>query len=94
MTDPSGTISVSGTYDGGMKRICCIGDGGQSESQDPVFELANGATIKNVIGGGAKSATDKLFQHNGNGTVNISGFYAENIGKLYRACGNCTNSYT
>jgi hypothetical protein len=132
----NGTISVSGTYDGGMKRICCIGDGGQSESQDPVFELANGATIKNVIigspagdgihclgtctiqnvwwedvgedgatflqtnggtsyviGGGAKSATDKLFQHNGNGTVNISGFYAQNIGKLYRACGNCTNSY-
>jgi len=119
-----------------MKRICCIGDGGQSESQDPVFELANGATIKNVIigspagdgihclgtctiqnvwwedvgedgatflqtnggtsyviGGGARSATDKLFQHNGNGTVNISGFYAQNIGKLYRACGNCTNSY-
>ena len=132
----NGTIQVSGTYDGGMKRICCIGDGGQSESQDPVFELASGATIKNVIigapagdgihckgtctiqnvwwedvgedgatfqqtnggtsyviGGGAKSATDKLFQHNGNGTVNISGFYAQNVGKLYRACGNCSSSY-
>ncbi|MBV1853172.1 pectate lyase [Catellatospora sp. NEAU-YM18] len=133
---PNGTISVSGTFDGGMKRYCCIGDGGQSESQDPMFELANGATIKNVIlgspagdgihclgtctiqnvwwedvgedaatflgtgggtsyviGGGAKSASDKVFQHNGNGTVNISGFYVENAGKLYRACGNCTNSY-
>ncbi|GAA1564386.1 hypothetical protein GCM10009827_102470 [Dactylosporangium maewongense] len=132
----SGTIKVSGTLDGGMKRYCCIGDGGQSESQDPMFELANGATIKNVIigapagdgihclgtctiqnvwwedvgedaatflgtgggtsyviGGGAKSASDKVFQHNGNGTVNISGFYVENAGKLYRACGNCTNSY-
>ncbi|MEU0559582.1 pectate lyase [Dactylosporangium sp. NPDC006015] len=132
----SGTIKVSGTLDGGMKRYCCIGDGGQSESQDPMFELANGATIKNVIigapagdgihclgtctiqnvwwedvgedaatflgtgggtsyviGGGAKSASDKVFQHNGNGTVNISGFYIENAGKLYRACGNCTNSY-
>ncbi|MEU0562263.1 pectate lyase [Dactylosporangium sp. NPDC006015] len=132
----SGTIPVSGTLDGGMKRYCCIGDGGQSESQDPMFELANGATIKNVIigapagdgihclgtctiqnvwwedvgedaatflgtgggtsyviGGGAKSASDKVFQHNGNGTVNISGFYVENAGKLYRACGNCTNSY-
>ncbi|WP_033368065.1 pectate lyase, partial [Dactylosporangium aurantiacum] len=108
---------VSGTLDGGMKRYCCIGDGGQGESQDPVFELANGATIKNVIigapagdgihclgtctiqnvwwedvgedaatflgtsggtsyviGGGARSASDKVFQHNGNGTVNISGF--------------------
>ena len=119
-----------------MKRYCCIGDGSQSESQDPMFELANGATLKNVIigspagdgvhclgtctiqnvwwedvgedaatflgtsggtsyviGGGAQSASDKVFQHNGNGTVNISGFYATGIGKLYRACGNCTNSY-
>jgi hypothetical protein len=45
----SGTISVSGTLDGGLKRYCCIGDGGQSESQDPMFELADGATLKNVI---------------------------------------------
>jgi len=133
---PNGTIAVSGTFDGGMKRYCCIGDGGQSESQDPMFELANGATIKNVIigapagdgihclgtctiqnvwwedvgedaatflgtgggtsyviGGGARSASDKVFQHNGNGTVNISGFYVESAGKLYRACGNCTTSY-
>ena len=117
-----------------MKRYCCIGDGGQGESQDPVFELAPGATIKNVIigapagdgihclgnctiqnvwwedvgedaatflggtdyyviGGGARAASDKVFQHNGPGTVHITGFYAENFGKLYRACGNCTNSY-
>jgi hypothetical protein len=133
---PNGTISVTGTFDGGMKRYCCIGDGGQSESQDPMFELANGATIKNVIlgspagdgihclgtctiqnvwwedvgedaatflgtsggtsyviGGGARSASDKVFQHNGNGTVNISGFYVESAGKLYRACGNCSTAY-
>ncbi|WP_213450344.1 pectate lyase [Rhizomonospora bruguierae] len=130
----SGTIRVSGTFDGGMKRYCCIGDGGQSESQDPMFELAAGATIQNVIlgapagdgihclgnctirnvwwedvgedaatflggsdyyviGGGARSASDKIFQHNGPGTVHISGFYAENGGKLYRACGNCSSSY-
>jgi hypothetical protein len=133
---PNGTIPVSGVWDGGMKRICCIGDGGQSESQDPVFEVANGGTVQNVIigapagdgihclgtctirnvwwedvgedaatfrqtnggtsyviGGGARSASDKIFQHNGNGTVNISGFYAENAGKLYRACGNCSTSH-
>jgi hypothetical protein len=132
----NGTISVSGTFDGGMKTYCCIGDGGQSESQDPMFELADGATIQNVIigspagdgihckgtctirnvwwndvgedaatflqtnggtsyviGGGAKSASDKVFQHNGNGTVNISGFYAKSLGKLYRSCGNCSSSY-
>jgi hypothetical protein len=130
----NGTIQVTGTFDGGLKRYCCIGDGGQGESQDPVFELADGATIQNVIlgapagdgihcegdctirnvwwedvgedgatfrggdnyyviGGGARSASDKLFQHNGGGTVHISGFYAENVGKLYRACGNCSTSY-
>lgn len=131
----SGTISVTGTFDGAMKRYCCIGDGSQSESQPEMFDLADGATIKNVIigspagdgvhcegrctiqnvwwedvgedaatfkgtngdsyviGGGAKSASDKVFQHNGSGTVHISGFYAQSIGKLYRACGNCSTSH-
>ena len=132
----SGTVSVSGTFDGGMKTYCCIGDGSQSESQDPMFEIANGGTLQNVIlgspagdgvhclgtctirnvwwndigedaatflgtsggtsyviGGGAKNGSDKTFQHNGNGTVNISGFYLNGAGKLYRGCGNCTNSY-
>jgi len=132
----SGTVSVSGTFDGGMKTYCCIGDGSQNESQDPMFEIANGGTLQNVIigspagdgvhclgtctirnvwwndigedaatflstnggtsyviGGGARSGSDKTFQHNGNGTVNISGFYLNGAGKLYRACGNCTNSY-
>jgi hypothetical protein len=119
-----------------MKTYCCIGDGSQSESQDPMFEIASGGTLQNVIlgspagdgvhclgtctiknvwwndigedaatflqtnggtsyviGGGAKAGSDKTFQHNGNGTVNISGFYLNGAGKLYRACGNCTNSY-
>ena len=132
----SGTVSVSGTFDGGMKTYCCIGDGSQSESQDPMFEIANGGTLQNVIigspagdgvhcegtctirnvwwndigedaatfkgtgngtsyviGGGAKSGSDKTFQHNGNGTVSISGFYLSGSGKLYRACGNCSSSY-
>ena len=129
------TVSVPVLLDGGMKRYCCIGTGSQSESQPAMFDLADGATLKNVIigspagdgvhcegrctiqnvwwedvgedaatfkgttgdsyviGGGAMSADDKVFQHNGNGTVHISGFYARTIGKLYRACGNCTTSY-
>jgi hypothetical protein len=130
------TVNVSGTFDGGMRTYCCIGDGSQSESQDPMFKIANGGTLQNVIigspagdgvhcegtctirnvwwndigedaatfkgtgggtsyviGGGARSGSDKTFQHNGNGTVNISGFYLSGSGKLYRGCGNCTNSY-
>jgi len=134
----SATVSVKAgkVYDGGMKRFCCVGSGSQSETQPAVFDLADGATLKNVIigspagdgvhcegrctiqnvwwedvgedaatfkdtsggdsyviGGGAKSASDKVFQHNGNGTVHISNFYAKTIGKLYRACGNCSKSY-
>ncbi|MBG0568621.1 pectate lyase [Actinoplanes aureus] len=132
----SGTVSVSGTFDGGMKTYCCIGDGSQSESQDPMFKIANGGTLQNVIigspagdgvhcegtctirnvwwndigedaatfkgttggtsyviGGGARAGSDKTFQHNGNGTVSISGFYLSGSGKLYRGCGNCSTSH-
>ena len=46
-----------------------------------------------MTGGNARSASDKVFQHNGSGTVHISGFYAKTIGKLYRGCGNCTTSH-
>ncbi|WP_238598855.1 pectate lyase [Saccharothrix sp. ALI-22-I] len=126
--------------DGGMKRYqgtAALGDGGQGESQPPMFELADGATLQNVIigapaadgvhcrgkctlrnvwwedvgedaatqkgssasqvmtidGGGARSAADKVFQHNGPGTMIIRNFQAENIGKLYRSCGNCDTQY-
>jgi len=130
------TIAVSGSLDGGNKRYYGIGDGGQGESQDPMFKLAGGATLSNVIigapagdgvhcdgsctlrnvwwldvgedaatfrgsgsptflvdGGGAKSASDKVFQHNGGGTLTIQNFQVQNFGKLYRSCGNCSTQY-
>jgi pectate lyase len=132
----NGTISVSGTLDGGMRRYCCIGDGGQEEDQDPMFELASGATLQNVIiggpagdgvhcsgpctlrnvwwedvgedaatfrgsgtpsflvdGGGARSASDKVFQHNGPGTLTVQSFQASNFGTFYRSCGNCSTQH-
>ncbi|PYH89750.1 pectate lyase [Aspergillus ellipticus CBS 707.79] len=42
-----------------------------------------------ITGGGAFDAEDKVLQHNGGGTLQVSGFYVENFGKLYRSCGNC-----
>src|SRR5690349_11619838 len=42
------TIKVSGTFDGGMKRYQGK-TGSQSESQPPIFDLAAGSTIQNVI---------------------------------------------
>ncbi len=134
------TINVSGTLDGGMKRYYgtgALGSGSQSESQPPIFKLADGAVLKNVVigapaadgvhcmgtctlqnvwwedvgedaatfkgtsssqtmtvdGGGARAASDKVFQHNGPGTMYIKNFQVQNFGKLYRSCGNCSTQY-
>lgn len=131
------TRDVGTFFDGGMKRHYGIGDGGQGESQDPMFVVADGGTIQNVIldapagdgihcegsctirnvwwndvgedaatfrsssssatylvdGGGARSASDKVFQHNGAGKLTIRNFQVHSAGKLYRACGNCSSSY-
>ncbi|MFH9862797.1 pectate lyase [Streptomyces sp. NPDC017202] len=48
----SSTIKVSGTYDGKLTKFVGSGDlggSGQDEGQDPIFELADGAVLKNVI---------------------------------------------
>jgi hypothetical protein len=50
--------------------------------------------VMRVLGGGARAAEDKVFQHNGPGTLIIQGFYAEDFGKLYRSCGNCGTQHT
>ncbi|CAH0024707.1 unnamed protein product, partial [Clonostachys rhizophaga] len=46
-----------------------------------------------VRGGGARNASDKMFQHNGEGWLYIDGFYANKYGKFYRSCGNCSKQY-
>lgn len=46
------TIEVSGVFDGGNKRFVGGGDlggGGQNEGQDALFDLAPGATLRNVV---------------------------------------------
>lgn len=56
----------------------------------------DGATMKGagtmtVYGGAAYKAQDKIFQNNGAGSrIVIQNFYAEEGGKLYRSCGNCS----
>jgi hypothetical protein len=45
--------------------------------------------VMTVDGGGARLATDKVFQHNGQGTFIIRNFCVQDFGKLYRSCGNC-----
>ncbi|CCX07613.1 Similar to Probable pectate lyase E; acc. no. Q4WC29 [Pyronema omphalodes CBS 100304] len=55
------------------------------------IKQTSGTSIIN--GGGARNADDKIIQHNGAGKVVIKDFYAENFGKLYRSCGNCSTQY-
>ncbi|WP_305783081.1 pectate lyase [Symbioplanes lichenis] len=46
------TIQVDGVFDGAGQRFVGggeLGDGGQDEGQDALFELADGATLRNVI---------------------------------------------
>ncbi|MFE9450331.1 pectate lyase [Streptomyces sp. NPDC006739] len=51
------------------------------------------SNVYTVTGGGAKEASDKVFQFNGAGTLNVSGFAVQNFGKLVRSCGNCKTQY-
>ena len=49
------------------------------------------SSVTRVIGGGARSAADKVVQHNGYGSLIIEGFYAVNYGTFCRTCGDCGN---
>jgi pectate lyase C len=74
------TIRVtSGTYDGGCRRFNAgsgLGDGGQSEGQDPVFRVENGATLRNVVIG--NNGADGIHTYNGAVLDNI---YWMNVGE-------------
>ncbi|MGD9212842.1 MAG: pectate lyase, partial [Desulfobacteraceae bacterium] len=70
----SETIVVSsGVYDGECQTFnpsSEMGDGSQSESQDPVFRVENGATLKNVIIG--NNGADGIHLYNGATLENIT----------------------
>ena len=74
------TIRVtSGTYDGGCRRFNAgsgLGDGGQSEGQDPVFRVENGATLRNIVIG--NNGADGIHTYNGAVLDNI---YWMNVGE-------------
>ncbi|KPW21051.1 HrpWPma [Pseudomonas cannabina pv. alisalensis] len=76
-------VGAGETFDGQGKTFTAsnaLGDGGQGESQKPLFELAEGATLKNVNLGQneadgihVKAATDAK--------VTIDNLHAENVGE-------------
>lgn len=57
------------------------------------FKGTSASQTMTVTGGGARYASDKVFQHNGPGTMIIRDFYAQNYGTLYRSCGNCKTQH-
>ncbi|KAL0579475.1 hypothetical protein V5O48_002517 [Marasmius crinis-equi] len=60
---------------------------------EDAITIKQSSGTSNIIGGGAKSADDKVVQHNGAGTVKIDSFCVQKFGKLYRSCGNCGSQY-
>ncbi|KAH6640038.1 pectate lyase [Truncatella angustata] len=58
--------------------------------EDAVSVLGAGDAL--IEGGGAQNAEDKVIQHNGKGTVTIKDYTVVNVGKVYRACGDCTDN--
>uniref|UniRef100_A0A915DH45 Probable pectate lyase F n=1 Tax=Ditylenchus dipsaci TaxID=166011 RepID=A0A915DH45_9BILA len=46
-----------------------------------------------IQGGGVQNAADKVFIQQGAGTTYISDFYARNMSKLWRSCGNCPTQF-
>ncbi|MDX5567192.1 pectate lyase [Streptomyces sp. ID05-04B] len=53
------------------------------------FLGSSSSNVYTVSGGGAKEASDKVFQFNGGGTLNVSNFAVKNFGTFVRSCGNC-----
>ncbi|KAF1984308.1 polysaccharide lyase family 3 protein [Aulographum hederae CBS 113979] len=68
---------------------CTINNVWWTKVCEDALTLKQKSGISYVNGGGAKGAKDKVIQHNGGGTIKVKNFYAEDIGKLYRSCGNC-----
>ncbi|WP_411760261.1 pectate lyase [Streptomyces tunisiensis] len=57
------------------------------------FKGKSSGAVYTVSGGGAKEASDKVFQFNGAGTLNVSNFAVQNFGTFVRSCGNCSTQY-
>ncbi|MGA5064578.1 pectate lyase [Streptomyces exfoliatus] len=57
------------------------------------FKGTSASSVYAVYGGGAKSASDKVFQFNGAGKLVVTKFQVSDFGKLVRSCGNCKKQY-
>jgi hypothetical protein len=73
------TIKVTGSMDGGMRRfygVEALNNGSQAEGQDPIFKLADGAVLSNVIIG--NPAADGIHCK---GSCTLRNVWWENVGE-------------
>ncbi|KAI9732528.1 MAG: hypothetical protein M1834_003863 [Cirrosporium novae-zelandiae] len=75
------------------KGTCTLNNVWWSNVCEDALTLKQTSGTSYVNGGGAFSADDKVLQHNGGGTLAVKNFYAEDVGKVYRSCGNCDTQY-
>ncbi|MFD9035274.1 pectate lyase [Streptomyces sp. NPDC059567] len=57
------------------------------------FKGTSADSVYSVYGGGARKASDKVFQFNGAGKLVVTKFQVSEFGKLVRTCGNCSKQY-
>jgi hypothetical protein len=57
------------------------------------FKGTKASQVMTINCAGAKGASDKVFQHNGPGTMVIKNVWLDDFGKAYRSCGNCSTQY-
>jgi hypothetical protein len=57
------------------------------------FKGTSASSTYTVHGGGARKASDKVFQFNGAGTLVVTKFQVSEFGKLVRSCGNCKKQH-
>ncbi|MFE5482188.1 pectate lyase [Streptomyces sp. NPDC056527] len=57
------------------------------------FKGTSADSVYSVYGGGARKASDKVFQFNGAGKLVVTRFQVAEFGKLVRTCGNCSKQY-
>jgi hypothetical protein len=57
------------------------------------FKGKSAGSVYTVYGGGARKASDKVFQFNGAGKLVVTKFQVSDFGKLVRSCGNCSTQY-
>jgi hypothetical protein len=57
------------------------------------FKGTSASSTYTVHGGGARKASDKVFQFNGAGKLVVTKFQVSEFGKLVRSCGNCKKQH-